>query len=71
MSRTLSFILVCAWIARGASLPAIPPQFHSQAAGATPDPAVDQWWWSFQDPELNSLIARAALANLDLKLAAG
>jgi NodT family efflux transporter outer membrane factor (OMF) lipoprotein len=31
-------------------------------------PADDQWWKSFHDPELNSLIARAVEANYDLKL---
>ena len=29
----------------------------------------DEWWESFQDAELNSLIERAAGGNLDLKLA--
>src|SRR5215472_4349296 len=33
-------------------------------------PATDQWWKSFEDPELNSLVTRAVEANLDLKLAA-
>ena len=33
-------------------------------------PASEDWWQSFRDPELNSLIARAAAANLDLKDAA-
>jgi NodT family efflux transporter outer membrane factor (OMF) lipoprotein len=48
----------------------ISPQFHSQAAGASTDPAVEQWWSTFHDPELNSLIERAVRANLDLKIAA-
>jgi outer membrane protein, multidrug efflux system len=30
---------------------------------------TDEWWASFQDPELNSLILRAVDRNLDLKLA--
>jgi multidrug efflux system outer membrane protein len=34
------------------------------------DPAVERWWSSFQDPELDSLIERAVRANLDLKIAA-
>src|SRR5713226_2507936 len=29
----------------------------------------DDWWSSFQDPELNSLVERSAKQNLDLKLA--
>jgi NodT family efflux transporter outer membrane factor (OMF) lipoprotein len=33
-------------------------------------PATEQWWKSFEDPELNSLVTRAVEANLDLKLAA-
>lgn len=32
-------------------------------------PKKDDWWSSFQDPELNSLIERALNENLDLKLA--
>ena len=28
-----------------------------------------QWWRSFHDPELNSLVARAAAANLDVEIA--
>jgi NodT family efflux transporter outer membrane factor (OMF) lipoprotein len=45
-------------------------RFHSQAAGVSSDPAVDQWWQGFHDPELDSLIDRAVRANLDLKIAA-
>src|SRR6266581_530823 len=30
---------------------------------------TDEWWASFQDPELNSLVERSASRNLDLKLA--
>src|SRR5499425_2938305 len=32
-------------------------------------PETDEWWASFQDPELNSLVERSASRNLDLKLA--
>ena len=32
-------------------------------------PGTDEWWSSFQDPKLNSLIERAVNRNLDLKLA--
>jgi len=67
MTRTLALILACASLARSASIPA---QFHEQAAGASAEPAVEQWWRSFHDAELDSLIARAARANLDLRIAA-
>jgi NodT family efflux transporter outer membrane factor (OMF) lipoprotein len=33
-------------------------------------PATEQWWKSFEDQELNSLVTRAVEANVDLKLAA-
>jgi NodT family efflux transporter outer membrane factor (OMF) lipoprotein len=36
---------------------------------STKPPSTDEWWSSFQDPELNSLIERAGDRNLDLKLA--
>ncbi|HEX2714362.1 MAG TPA: efflux transporter outer membrane subunit [Candidatus Acidoferrales bacterium] len=36
---------------------------------STKPPQRDEWWSSFQDPELNSLVERAAGQNLDLKLA--
>ena len=36
---------------------------------STNAPETDAWWFSFQDPELNSLITRAVDRNLDLKLA--
>src|SRR5262252_931201 len=32
-------------------------------------PETDEWWASFQDAELNSLVERSASRNLDLKLA--
>src|SRR2546425_107129 len=35
----------------------------------TKSPDTDEWWASFQDPELNSLVERSASRNLDLKLA--
>jgi outer membrane protein, multidrug efflux system len=51
---------------------AVPRQWPSEPArGVTAGaPAVEQWWKSFHDPELESLIARAEAANFDLKLAA-
>ena len=35
----------------------------------TKSPETNEWWASFQDPELNSLVERSANSNLDLKLA--
>src|SRR5512140_2274855 len=71
MKRILSLILVSAGLSWAASSPTtLSAQFHSQAAGASNDPAVEQWWRSFRDPELDSLIDRAVRANLDLKMAA-
>ena len=67
MKRTLSLILIGTSLSWSATIPA---QFHSQAAGASTDPAVEQWWSSFHDPELDSLLERAVRANLDLKMAA-
>ena len=67
MRRILCLTLASAWLAWGATTPA---QFHSQAAGASADPAVEQWWSSFHDPQLSSLIERAVRANPDLKIAA-
>ena len=72
MKRVLSLVLAgtsFAWSAACWSK-SIPAQFHSQAAGASADPAVEQWWRSFHDAELDSLIERAVRANLDLKMAA-
>ncbi|HEY1495013.1 MAG TPA: efflux transporter outer membrane subunit [Candidatus Solibacter sp.] len=60
------------WAAAGAAMAwgaTTPAQFRSQAAGANAEPAVEQWWSSFHDAELNSLIERALRANLDLKAA--
>lgn len=43
----------------------------TQTSIATTRPVqITQWWATFQDPELDSLIARAAKNNLDLKSAA-
>src|SRR5262245_29164903 len=36
---------------------------------AAKSPETDEWWPSFQDAELNSLVERSANRNLDLKLA--
>src|SRR5713226_4440646 len=50
---------------------AVPRQWTVAAArGTAPTPIEkDDWWSSFQDPELNSLVERSAKENLDLKLA--
>ena len=50
----------------------VPRQWPGEPArGVTPgEPVVEQWWKTFHDPELESLIARAEAANFDLKLAA-
>src|SRR5438045_9319456 len=36
---------------------------------STKSSETDEWWSSFRDPELNSLVARTVDRNLDLKLA--
>src|SRR4051794_4825348 len=46
-----------------------------ESYGATTQPTsttldLRQWWTTFNDPALNSLIDRASNANLDLRLAA-
>jgi multidrug efflux system outer membrane protein len=47
------------------------PDHWPSASGTSPiAPATEQWWALFHDRELDSLVARAVAANLDLKLAA-
>jgi multidrug efflux system outer membrane protein len=50
---------------------AVPRQWTVAAARGTAATPIekDDWWSSFQDPELNSLVERSANQNLDLKLA--
>src|SRR5467141_3743094 len=50
---------------------AVPRQWTVAAARGTAATPIekDDWWSSFQDPELNSLVERSAKQNLDLKLA--
>ena len=50
---------------------AVPNQWTVAPARGTSAKAIEKedWWSSFQDPELNSLIERAAAQNLDFKLA--
>jgi NodT family efflux transporter outer membrane factor (OMF) lipoprotein len=42
---------------------------ESLAGGETNSPEAADWWKSFHDPELDSLLARAARSNLDLRAA--
>src|ERR1700747_3426473 len=50
---------------------AVPRQWTVAAARGTAATPIEKhdWWSSFQDPELNSLVERSAKQNLDLKLA--
>ena len=49
----------------------LPKQWTGEPARGTTTkaPADDEWWSSFHDPVLNSLVKRAVQRNLDLKLA--
>jgi len=49
----------------------VPKQWTVEPARGTTtkEPANDEWWSSFHDPELDSLVERAVQRNLDLKLA--
>ena len=48
----------------------MPAKWSETAHGVTDGTAeVSQWWTRFNDPELDSLIERAVLANKDLKIA--
>jgi NodT family efflux transporter outer membrane factor (OMF) lipoprotein len=49
----------------------VPPSYHEQLATESNQPPWDlsQWWGLFQDPQLDSLIHQATLANHDLRLA--
>lgn len=50
----------------------VPPKWSGEPSRGTRSdaPVAEQWWKSFHDPELESLISRAAVANLDLQIAA-
>jgi NodT family efflux transporter outer membrane factor (OMF) lipoprotein len=49
----------------------LPPAYSETAAAPTNQPTetLAQWWRLFHDPQLDSLIEEAALANLDVRLA--
>jgi outer membrane protein, multidrug efflux system len=44
--------------------------YPASASKATTDPAPAEWWTTFDDPHLTSLIDRAVASNLDLQQAA-
>jgi NodT family efflux transporter outer membrane factor (OMF) lipoprotein len=46
----------------------LPSAYNSLLPSARP-PVITDWWRSFEDPELNSLIDRALAANFDLEIA--
>jgi NodT family efflux transporter outer membrane factor (OMF) lipoprotein len=51
---------------------AVPQTWPAEfSTGSVVGPVIDDWWKSFHDPELDSLVARAVAANLDLRVAAG
>jgi NodT family efflux transporter outer membrane factor (OMF) lipoprotein len=41
----------------------------TQSTASMTEAQVAQWWWNFDDPQLNSLIERAIDSNIDVKLA--
>jgi len=49
----------------------VPPAYSQSVAAPTNQPpeTLAQWWRLFHDPQLDSLIQEAALANLDVRLA--
>src|ERR1700685_4458993 len=78
ISQGLFCIAVAAMLAGCTAVPTshqpradAPSQWASPLAGGeTNGPSADvQWWKSFQDPELDSLIGRAAESNLNIRAA--
>ena len=79
----LSTVALLAFLASGcANIPSVGPDYHAPAAktpahwseplagGETNSAAATAAWWKdFHDAELDSLIARAACSNLDLRIA--
>src|SRR5471030_2651089 len=51
----------------------VPVNWSEAQFGGTTNAAVSivEWWKTFNDPELNSLIQRAAITNYDLRIADG
>jgi len=82
-SNQLSIVALLAFLAGGcANLPSVGPDYHAPetktpahwseplVGGETNSAAATAAWWkNFQDSELDSLIARAACSNLDLRIA--
>ncbi len=48
---------------------AVPETFHAPGASDGRDAVDAAWWEDFDDPELSGLVARAAVHNLDLRVA--
>ncbi len=50
---------------------AVPAQWSAPKSGGETnlEPSIASWWKSFKDPQLDSLIERAARSNLDLRIA--
>jgi len=49
----------------------VPPAYHEQIAALTnpPSASITHWWTIFNDPQLDTLIREAAVANHDVRLA--
>lgn len=64
-------LLPASAMAASAPLPALvlPAEFHTQPAEVAPV-AAEGWWTDFNDPVLNSMVARALADNLDIAQAA-
>ncbi len=78
MKREIAVLILALWLAASADgkdrrRPAVqvPQQWTVAPARGTSTtaPVADEWWASFQDPLLTSLIGRAVRGNLDLKIA--
>jgi len=79
-----SFAGLLVLVAGCASIPSVGPDYHPpqtavstnwsepQLGGTTNSPVqIVEWWKTFNDPELNSLVERAVKANYNLRLAVG
>src|SRR5208282_2011094 len=80
-NRIVLLIVLTAMMVAGC---AVGPDYHppktqapvnwseAQLGGATNSAMqIVEWWKTFNDPELNSLIQRAVVSNLDLRVASG